>query len=465
MLCVLASGAKKALAGTSAADAVLTGKVVDRATGRMMACIVEMHTSAGASVVGEFRSSGEFHVAIPGGEVGVTVSCGFDYLASTKKLRLNPGENSHVQFDLERTTPLRRLGWYCGDSHIHPRHDSGPAAPGFSDLALAARADGLRLYLGRATLGPARHLARGLGPGLCRRKDPRLPDGVEPGGAEELLSRRCVALFGPRLDVGMHGRTRAGADAITELLQLSTWDYQSEKQPVPNFEIHALIHELGGIVSYTHPCRWWRGMWGGRGGYPIEKSKFISNLAQELPFDTIAGPTFDTLDILMRPHEERANEEAQKLWFMLLNHGYRLAATASSDSTFDNPETTRPGTARVYTRLGGPFAWERLAAAMKSGRNFVTSGPLVHFTVAGHEPGDIIAVSSRSEFEAEVQAWPSGEPGESLAKVEIIQDGELCGLFLCNREGPSFAPFLPWKPRGAAGAWFDAGAPVRGGWR
>src|SRR5204863_4169045 len=102
-----------------------------------------------------------------------------------------------------------------------------------------------------------------------------------------------------------------------------------------------------------------------------------SNMAQELPFDTVAGPTYDTLDILMQPNERVANEQAQQLWFMLLNHGYRIAATASSDATFDNEGRGVPGRVRVYTRVAGAPALERIAQAMKAGRNFVTSGPLL----------------------------------------------------------------------------------------
>ena len=135
----------------------------------------------------------------------------------------------------------------------------------------------------------------------------------------------------------MRARTASGRDAIADLLEMNALDYQSEKPTVPNFESHALIHSLGGIVAYSHPCRWWRGKWGGQGHYPVEQNKFISNMAPELPFDTICGPTYDAIDIMMQPNERIANEAALKLWFLLLDHGYHIAASGSSDATFDNP--------------------------------------------------------------------------------------------------------------------------------
>src|ERR1035441_3579903 len=85
-------------------------------------------------------------------------------------------------------------------------------------------------------------------------------------------------------------------------------DYESDKPTVPNFEIQALIHSLGGVSAYSHPARWGRGKWGGQGLYPVEENKFVSNMAAELPFDTVCGPTYDAVDILMPPQEVKANQ-------------------------------------------------------------------------------------------------------------------------------------------------------------
>jgi hypothetical protein len=125
-------------------------------------------------------------------------------------------------------------------------------------------------------------------------------------------SSHCV---GHGWTAGMRGRAGDGRDAIQELLAMSAWYYESEKESFANFEIQAFIHELGGMVSYTHPHRWWWGKWGGRGGYPVEEKKWISNIAAELPFDTVAGPTYDTIDIMMQPEERETARQAQSLWF------------------------------------------------------------------------------------------------------------------------------------------------------
>jgi hypothetical protein len=254
--------------------------------------------------------------------------------------------------------------------------------------------------------------------------------------------------------VGIQGRTRDGSEAISEFMAMNAGDFQREKTPVPNFDTHALIHDLGGIVAYTHPCRSSYGRWGGRGGYPIEEHKFISNLAQELPFDTIAGPTYDTIDILMQTREHEVNRMGQQLWFMLLNKGYRIPGTASSDATFDNPGRALPGAVRVYTHLEGSFSIPALVRAMKAGRNFVTSGPLLTISFGSLGPGSIIPISTRKTGYLRVQAWPSGHSSEYLKAVEIIRNGEVFKRFDFDSRDSEFLVDLPIEE--TATAWYIA---------
>ena len=351
---------------------------------------------------------------------------------------------------LQRRTPLRKLGWVTGDHHVHMVHGEKTVAIDFPFAALSARAEGLD-YMALAQQWNLPRVTPEDLDSACRRVS--TPDFTLTWNLEAPKNfwlgdvSHCA---GHGWTVAMRGRTAGGRDAVEELLSMSAWDYESGKPPYPNFEIQALIHSLGGIVSYTHPHRWWSGKWGGRGGFPIEEHKFISNLAQELPFDTVAGPTYDTIDILMQTHEREVNRKGLALWFMLLNHGYRIAGTGSSDATFDNPGGGIPGAIRVYTRVDGPPVPERIAAAMKQGRNFVTSGPLVHFQLGSHEVGDIVSLTGPQKFQARVQAWASGEAGERLSRVELIRNGEVVRRF--DTGDPAFE--TSFEIREAETAWY-----------
>jgi hypothetical protein len=145
-------------------------------------------------------------------------------------------------------------------------------------------------------------------------------------------------------------------------------------------------------------------------------------MAQELPFDTIAGPTYDGLDILMQTREKEVNANGLQLWFLLLNQGYRLAATACTDATFDNPGRGVPGKVRVYTHTSCPFSIAGLAAALKAGRNFVTSGPLIAFEMEGRHPGHVFAKEgATAKASVRLRAWAA--PLSTLSEIELIRDG------------------------------------------
>jgi hypothetical protein len=204
----------------------------------------------------------------------------------------------------------------------------------------------------------------------------------------------------------------------------SAWDYESQKPTYANFESHQLIHQQGGAVFYTHPARWWWGPWGGQGGYPKSERMRVSNMAVELPLDTILGPTFDGLDVITGPGEAEANEKAFGIWAMLLNHGYRPAATGSSDACFDRLGGAMPGVPRTYTFVPGGFSIEKVTRATAAGHTFVTTGPLMIATIDWKPPGSTFPLERKSHT-LTIEAWASGETTGGLARVEILRDGQL----------------------------------------
>lgn len=427
---------------SGATEARIAGRIVDADTGETMPVTVTIRLASGA-VIREhpsynrgFRSSGVFEKTVPAGPATVTVRRGFDYGAITRTVDVAAGERVELNFALRRRTPLRRLGWYCGDSHVHMIHGQREITADFPYVAIAARAEALDYMSLAQRWAVAEETPEALEQ-ECRKVS--TPDFLLTWNLEAPKNywRGDVSYcMGHGWTLGMGGRTREGRDAIRLLDALNAHDYEEQKTPAPNFDTQALVHQLGGIVSYTHPCRWWRGKWGGKGGYPVEENKFISNLAAELPFDTIAGPTYDTIDILMQTSEREVNENGQKLWFMLLNHAYRIPGTASSDASFDNPGRGVPGAVRVYTRVEGEPTIDKIKTAMRAGRNFVTSGPLLLLRLGEHQPGDVVRVNGPAKFRVSLRAWASGEPGETIKSIDLIRNGEVVKTFSFDAAAP-----------------------------
>jgi hypothetical protein len=442
------------------AIATLVGRVTEAGTGHLLPCSVRIETNDGLVIKENegyqsgFRSSGEFRKQLSPGKITVTISRGFDYVAVRKEVVLTAGQAFELDVQLSRRTALRSQGWYCGDNHDHMIHGESRILVDFDYVALAGRAEGLD-YL---SVAQRWNLPRPTSEAIEREcskvstADFLLTWNLET--PKNYFRGDVTHCLGHGWCVGIQGRTRNGLDAVVEFMAMNAGDFQREKTPVPNFDTHALIHDLGGIVAYTHPCRSSYGRWGGRDDYPVEEHKFISNLAQELPFDTIAGPTYDTVDILMQTREREVNRMGQQLWFMLLNKGYRIPGTASSDATFDNPGHALPGAVRVYTHLGEPFSMAALVSAMKSGRNFVTSGPLLTIEFGGLGPGAVIPVSSRTPGKLRVQAWAAGHSNEYLTVVEIIRNGEVFRRFDLDSRNIDFLVELPIEE--TATAWYIA---------
>lgn len=410
--------------------ATLRGVITDAVTGRPTPCTVTI-TDAHGKIVQEsaafsagFRSSGQFEKLLPPGPTRIRVTRGFETRAVTNDVVLRSGKVTTLKLVLERIVDLRRRGWYAGDSHAHMIHGEKTIPVDFDFVARTVRAEDLQ-YL---SLAQAWQLDDPTPEKLERELQPRSTvdcqltwNMEEPKNYYLGDAARCL---GHCWILGMRGRTPDGLDAIKLLADASAADYESAKPSFANFESQQLIHAQGGVAFYSHPARWWMGAWGGRGGYPKSERMRVSNMAVELPLDTVIGLTYDGLDVITGGDALEANAKAFALWALLLNHGYRLAATASSDACFDRPGGAVPGSARTYTYLPDGFSWAAVARATAEGRTFVTTGPLLLATIAGATPGAALPADGQART-LKIEAWASGQGTGGLRSIEILRNGSV----------------------------------------
>jgi len=138
----------------------------------------------------------------------------------------------------------------------------------------------------------------------------------------------------------------------------------------------------------------------------------------------------------------------------------RISAGAGTD-VFTNWRGINniPGGARQYVEVGEAVTWQRWIDRFRQGRNFVTNGPLVEFTVNGQPPGSEIRVAAGEQHTARINARiVSRVP---LNRVELIQNGRVIESSEVSGREPRMEKAVPVD----GSCWFAlrvTGPPARG---
>jgi hypothetical protein len=134
-------------------------------------------------------------------------------------------------------------------------------------------------------------------------------------------------------------------------------------------------------------------------------------------------------------------------WYRYLNCGYRVAAVGGTDKMGAYMPV---GAIRTYALLDDdrPFTFEAWAAAVRAGRTFTTTGPLLDMRVEGRRPGDEIQlpagggtlhVEARAESVVPFHALEVVVNGQVVAQEQSDQ-----GMYTCTIRQPVRVPGSAW---------------------
>ncbi len=141
--------------------------------------------------------------------------------------------------------------------------------------------------------------------------------------------------------------------------------------------------------------------------FPLPTAEVPADIAWE-QFDALEFETFDhTLD-----------NPPIRGWYRFLDAGYRLPVVGGTDKM---TASVPLGQIRTWARLdgNGPVTFEAWADAVRAGRTFVSSGPMLELRADGHEPGSTISTDRGATVEVEVHAR-AAQP--VITAVEIVVD-------------------------------------------
>jgi hypothetical protein len=365
----------------------LRGRIWDRASGRPLEARVSVQASTGHFVapaeatlkVGPcepfFYADGSFAVDVLRGQTDVVVERGTEYRPLRVPLTLAASGSVDLDLPLERWISLPEQGWYAGNTHVH--YDEKETRP-VDRLRLDPRVEDLPVLIVSV---------------LKRREIPYASNAFPIG-------RHVISTPDHIVDVGEESRHndepwRIGLGhimlinipSIVEPISRGILVDDASPDYPPLVDACDEARAKGGLVLWCHNAN-----------------------GMEAPVAAALG-RLDGLNLFdpywMDPEYE--------LWYRLLNCGIKLPASTGSDWYVCSSN-------RVYVDVGNAFSYDTWLAGLRAGRTFVTDGPILKLTVAGHAPSiDVLELASTTTVPVSAD-WQFWTP---IDRVEIIRDGEV----------------------------------------
>jgi hypothetical protein len=366
-----------------------------------------------------FHTDGGFE-ALVSGEVRLLALRGLEYepVEMTLDAPLSGRRSETVR--LKRWSQMAQEGWRSGDVHVH-LHYGGEYLLGPEDASLVQRAEDVHFM---------NMMVANQGSAFVH------DSAFFEGKPNELSDGDHILRWGEEYRNDFYGHLCMYG--ITELVPPIYSGFRLSEHPhdVPANSVAAdHCHTVGGTLSYAHPLF---------GSADLDRvfAQPRTVEAKELPVDVALGK-LDALDVMSYPGLEL---ETARLWYRLLNCGFRLPATAGTDTfmnlagngRFSNP----PAGNRVFVQVEGEFTTESWCEGVRRGRTFVTNGPMLRLGVDGEGIGSEIKRMPGSEVVVEGEAR-SYVP---IERLELVANGEVVALGEVKEDGRRAALSHSFRP-------------------
>ncbi len=359
-----------------------------------------------------FHAGGRFEVRASG-DVRLLAVRGMEYEPTEMTIEAPANGNRSETVHLKRWSEMAAKGWRSADVHVH-LHYGGEYLFQPEEASRAQRAEDVHfMNMMVANQGSAFVHDRNFFEGRANALSDA--DHILRWGEEyrnDFLGHLC-----------MYG--------IEELVPpiYSGFRLSEHRHDIPANAVAAdRCHDVGGTLSYAHPL-----FDSGSIDRVFTHSRTVE--AKEMPVDVALGK-IDALDVMSYPSVDL---EVARLWYRLLNCGFRLPATAGTDTfmnlvgpgIFSNP----PAGNRVFARIEAEFTTEAWCEAVRRGRTFVTNGPMLSLTVDGQDVGSELEREA-SDF---VDVRASAESYAPMASLELIVNGDVATQVSTIGDGGSTA--------------------------
>ena len=337
-----------------------------------------------------FHTRGASSLVLPSGPARIFVVHGFENSPVTMNVNLEPGSNE-VEVIPRPGIDCASRGWYSGDIHIHLNlvHKTLDQLVSTQDAFLQAGAEDLDVSnllvcnsLGSITFDRNRFT----------------------GSLHPLSTAERVLYWNEEVRASLYGHM--AALNLKEFLEPNFTGFRNTDHAFdyPSNTIQARKgREQGAGIFYVHPV------------HNPDANDLAGSSAKAVPVDAALG-LVDGLEILGYGHPAAS----LRLYYRLLNCGFRLAAAAGTD-VFNNIRRHKViGGDRVYVHTGDVFDYDSWVQGLKAGRSFVTNGPLLFFQVDGRLPGSELDLEAPGRVRVRVEAH-SHAP---MDRLDLVFNGE-----------------------------------------
>lgn len=394
-----------------AANEKLDLTVVDE-NGQVIPCRIHLRDNRGKprrvgrfpSLGDHFASGGQVTFQLPVGSYGFAIERGPEYVLRTGHFTLQKFSDDAKTVDLKRIVDMKREGWWSGDLHVQRPVEELQALMEAEDLHIAADVT----WTNKESLWNRRELPEAL---VLRFDNDRYC---------ELLSGRderagATLLF---FHLKQPARVQAGpvGSGATSDAAFATMPAANAARPTAA-ELAATVRREGGWVDVENPFS---------PDLPVLLAEGLVDSFQLVHGDLQREKTVNT-DVAQflkgkedRPGPLAAGEWAQRIYYHLLEAGFRIPPSAGSGSgVSENPV----GYNRMYVHLDEPFTWEAWWEGFRAGRVLVTNGPLLRPVVDGQYPGHVFTAPQGGTVE--LRASLNLTTREPIQYLEIVQNGRV----------------------------------------
>ncbi|HEV8599153.1 MAG TPA: CehA/McbA family metallohydrolase [Gemmatimonadales bacterium] len=356
-----------------------------------------------------FHARGSATLSLPAGTYLVEISKGLEYTRVTREVTVTAGQRRSESFRLRRLWDLPARGWWSGDLHVHMNY-GGAYRNDPARLRFQAEAEDLHVV-----------------ENLIVNKEQRIPDVAWFRGTPDPVSTaRTILKHDEEYHTSYWGHS--GHLGLTRSLILPNYAGYANTAAASlypdNTTIFDLAHSQGSVSGYVHPYE------------QVPDPAAAGAVTHALPVDVALGKV-DYLEVGgFSDHLATA-----QVWYRLLNAGFRLPAGAGTDAMANFASLHGPvGMNRVFVRTGPRLEYRAWLGALKAGRTFVSNGPLLSFTVAGHSPGDEVSLPPGVHPLTARISLRSNVPVERL---EIVANGVVLAPIPLNSDSMSAEAVLP----------------------